>query len=105
MVSAVFVYALVTFTWLFFRSHDWATTEAYLAGLLSFTRGFEGAVIPVAALWAMTLAIDVPQAIADDECTLAGWSAPRRAAFVTAGLLAVLFSGNLGHEPFIYFQF
>jgi D-alanyl-lipoteichoic acid acyltransferase DltB (MBOAT superfamily) len=104
-LSAAVVYGLVTFTWLFFRSHDWPTTLAYLAGLVAFTPGSEGALVPVAALWAMTLAIDLPQAIADDECTLAAWSMPRRAAFVAAGLVAILFSGNIGHEPFIYFQF
>jgi D-alanyl-lipoteichoic acid acyltransferase DltB (MBOAT superfamily) len=105
VASAAFVFLLVTFTWLFFRSHDIATTTAYLTGLFAFRGGFEGAVIPVAALAAMTLAIDIPQALDDDECTLIHWTPVRRAAFVTAGLLFVLFSGNLGHEPFIYFQF
>jgi alginate O-acetyltransferase complex protein AlgI len=99
------VYALVTFTWLFFRSHDMATTRAYLSGLVALTPGFEGALIPVLALWAFTLAIDAPQALADDECALIQWRVAPRAAFVTAGLLLLLFSGNLGHEPFIYFQF
>src|SRR3954466_283195 len=37
LTSMVLVYALVTFTWLFFRSHDLATTSAYLTGLFSFT--------------------------------------------------------------------
>jgi D-alanyl-lipoteichoic acid acyltransferase DltB (MBOAT superfamily) len=99
------VYALVTFTWLFFRSHDMATTQAYLSGLLALTPGFEGALVPVLALWAFTLAIDGPQALADDECALIQWRLAPRAAFVTAGVLLLLFSGNLGHEPFIYFQF
>ena len=40
----------MTFTWLFFRSHDLTTTAAYLSGLFAFQGGFEGAVIPVAAL-------------------------------------------------------
>jgi D-alanyl-lipoteichoic acid acyltransferase DltB (MBOAT superfamily) len=104
-VSAVLVYALVTFTWLFFRARDTATTWSYLAGLLSMRGGYEGAILPALALALMTLAIDVPQAIADDECTLVTWTPVRRAAFVTAGLLFVLFSGTQGHEPFIYFQF
>jgi hypothetical protein len=73
--------------------------------LLALTPGFEGALVPVMALWAFTLAIDAPQALADDECALIRWRVAPRAAFVTAGLLLLLFSGNLGHEPFIYFQF
>ena len=105
VASGVAVYALVTFTWLFFRSHDLSTTAAYLRGLFAFTPGYEGAVIPFALLAAMTLAIDVPQAIADDECMVLEWQLVPRAAFVAASVLVLLFSGNLGHEAFIYFQF
>jgi hypothetical protein len=56
------------------------------------------------ALWTFTLAIDLPQALMD-ESTIVTWTPVRRAAFVTAGLVAVLLSGNIGHEAFIYFQF
>jgi D-alanyl-lipoteichoic acid acyltransferase DltB (MBOAT superfamily) len=103
--SMAAVYVLVTFTWLFFRSHDIATTSAYLAGLFSFTAGNEGALIPVFVLALMTLAIDVPQALADNEHMLIQWPVLPRAAFVAGGLALLLFSGNLGNEPFIYFQF
>jgi len=105
VVNGAVVYALVTFSWLFFRAHDLATTSAYLHGLLALRLGFEGAVLPVVSLAAMTLAIDIPQALADNECALIDWPPMRRAAFVTAGLLFILFSGTRGHEPFIYFQF
>jgi alginate O-acetyltransferase complex protein AlgI len=103
--SAVVVYLLVTFTWLFFRSHDTATTVAYLSGLFAFRGGFEGAILPVLALAAFTLAIDVPQALAEDECSVLQWHPLPRAALVTAGLMLLLFSGNMVHEAFIYFQF
>jgi alginate O-acetyltransferase complex protein AlgI len=103
--SMAAVYVLVTFTWLFFRSHDIATTSAYLAGLFSFTAGNEGALIPVFVLALMTLVIDVPQALADNEHMLIQWPVLPRAAFVAGGLALLLFSGNLGNEPFIYFQF
>jgi D-alanyl-lipoteichoic acid acyltransferase DltB (MBOAT superfamily) len=105
LASMAVVYALVTFTWLFFRSHDIATTGAYLTGLFSFTLGNEGALIPVFVLALLTLAVDVPQALADNEHMLIGWPVVPRAAFVAGGLLLLLFSGNLGNEPFIYFQF
>jgi D-alanyl-lipoteichoic acid acyltransferase DltB (MBOAT superfamily) len=105
IASGAAVYALVTFTWLFFRSHDLATTGAYLRGLFAFTPGYGGALMPFAVLAAMTLAIDVPQAIADDECMVLEWRLAPRAAFVAASMLLLLFSGNLGHEAFIYFQF
>jgi alginate O-acetyltransferase complex protein AlgI len=105
VASGVAVYALVTFTWLFFRSHDMATTAEYLRGLFALTPGYGGALFPFAVLAAMTLAIDVPQAIADDECMVLEWQLAPRAAFVAASVLVLLFSGNLGHEAFIYFQF
>jgi D-alanyl-lipoteichoic acid acyltransferase DltB (MBOAT superfamily) len=105
LASMTLVYALVTFTWLFFRSHDLATTGAYLSGLFSLTLGNEGALIPVIVLALLTLAIDVPQALAENEHMLIDWPLLPRAAFVAGGLLLLLFSGNLGNEPFIYFQF
>ena len=61
--------------------------------------------MPVLALWSLTLAIDVPQALADDECVVLEWPTARRAAFATAGVLLILASGNIGQEAFIYFQF
>ena len=104
MVSTSCVYALVTFTWLFFRSHDIATTMAYLSGLFAFKGGFEGALIPVAALWAFTLAIDSAGARRRrmhhrDVDT----RSPR--GLRHGRTVAVLLSGNIGHEAFIYFQF
>jgi D-alanyl-lipoteichoic acid acyltransferase DltB (MBOAT superfamily) len=105
LASALAVYALVTFTWVFFRSHDIATTGSYLSGLFAFRSGFEGALLPVLALAAFTLAIDVPQALADDECALLQWAPLPRVAFITGGVLLLLFSGNMDHEGFIYFQF
>src|SRR5205823_11956871 len=105
IASGLTVYALVTFTWLFFRSHDMASTAAYLRGLFALNPGYEGALIPFAVLAMMTLSIDVPQAIADDECMILEWRLAPRAAFVAASVLALLVCGNLGREAFIYFQF
>jgi D-alanyl-lipoteichoic acid acyltransferase DltB (MBOAT superfamily) len=103
--NGVLVYALVTFTWLFFRSHDIGTTAAYLRGLFALKPGYEGALIPFAVLVLMTLSIDVPQAIADDEWMILEWRLAPRAAFVAASVMVLLLCGNLGHEAFIYFQF
>jgi D-alanyl-lipoteichoic acid acyltransferase DltB (MBOAT superfamily) len=99
------VYVLVTFTWLFFRAHDTATTSAYLHGLFAFVAGGEGAIVPVLVLWALTLAIDVPQALADEEVFVLEWPFPARVAAATAACLVLLVSGLMKHEPFIYFQF
>jgi len=105
MISSVGVYALVTFTWLFFRAHDTGTTLAYLSGLSALSPGGEGALVPVLILWGLTLAIDLPQALADDELFALRWAFMPRAAAVAAACLILLFSGQMRHEPFIYFQF
>jgi len=99
------VYVLVTFTWLFFRAHDTATTFAYLHGLFAFMAGGEGAILPVLVLWALTLAIDIPQALADEEVFVLEWPFAARVAAATAACLVLLASGQMTHEPFIYFQF
>jgi len=105
IVSMIVVYVLVTFTWLFFRAHDTGTTIAYLSGLLALSPGGEGALLPVFVLWGLTLAIDVPQAITEDELFLLRWGFIPRAVAVAAACLVILFSGQMRHEPFIYFQF
>ena len=82
-----------------------ATTAAYLRGLIALSPGYTGALIPFGVLAAMTLGIRRAEAIADDECMVLEWQLMPRAAFVTTSMLVLLLSGNLGHEPFIYFQF
>jgi alginate O-acetyltransferase complex protein AlgI len=105
VISSIAVYALVTFAWLFFRAHDSGTTIAYLSGLSALSQGGEGALLPVFALWGLTLAIDLPQAVTDDELFALRWAFVPRAAAVAAACLVILFSGQMRHEPFIYFQF
>jgi alginate O-acetyltransferase complex protein AlgI len=105
LLSGAAVYGLVTFTWLFFRAHDVKTTSAYLSGLFALAPGGEGALVPVLVLAVLTLMIDVPQALADDEQFVLRWGMAPRAAAVAAACLMLLFSGQMRHEPFIYFQF
>lgn len=103
--QGVLMFTLVTFTWLFFRSPDYATTVTYLQGVLAFDIGGLGAGMPVVMLAAFTLAVDVPQAVADDEFAMLRWPVPVRAAAASAGMLLLLLTGNAQNEPFIYFQF
>ncbi len=101
---------LVVFTWLFFRSHDMATTSAYLTGLASLSgwlhppldawRGF----LALGLLTGLTLAIDLPQAITDDEYCFLHMGEWRRAALAGTAVLLIALSGSAA-VPFIYFQF
>jgi D-alanyl-lipoteichoic acid acyltransferase DltB (MBOAT superfamily) len=104
MVAAACVFALTTFAWLFFRSPDFGTAAAYLSGLLSFTPGYEGALLPVAVLAGLTLMIDIPQAVSDNEYVFLEWPVGRRAVAAAAAAVVFLTSGS-AHAPFVYFQF
>jgi hypothetical protein len=104
VLAGLTVFTLVNVAWVFFRSPDFSTAFAYLAGIAALTPGAEGALIPVLALMAYTLAIDVPQAIADDEYVFLNWPVGRRALATAAASLLLLGSGTRD-APFIYFQF
>lgn len=104
VAASALVCAVVGFTWLFFRSPDFGTAATYAAGILAFAAGGEGAIVPAAVIVGLTMAIDVPQALSDDECVFLGWPVAGRAATATAALLFLLISGSTD-APFIYFQF
>ena len=103
-VAAVIVFALVNVAWVFFRAPDFATAFAYVGGIAALTPGAEGALVPVIVLATYTLAIDVPQAVADDEYIFLNWSVGWRAVATATASLLLLGSGTT-NAPFIYFQF
>jgi alginate O-acetyltransferase complex protein AlgI len=104
VLAGLLVFVLVNVAWVFFRAPDFTTAFAYLAGIASLTSGAEGALVPVVALAACTLAIDIPQALADDEYVFLNWPVGWRAAATATACLLLLGSGTT-NAPFIYFQF
>jgi D-alanyl-lipoteichoic acid acyltransferase DltB (MBOAT superfamily) len=98
-------FALVIFTWLFFRSTSIDLTFSFLQGLarLDFSDSL-GQFAPVAALAALTLAIDLPQAARAEELEVAGWPRLVRVPVAAVLIALLLFSQDSG-QPFIYFQF
>jgi alginate O-acetyltransferase complex protein AlgI len=104
VAAGLFVFTLVNVTWIFFRSPDFATAFRYIEGLLAFRMGGEGSLAPLLLLIVFTLAIDLPQAIAEDEYVFLNWPVYRRAVAAAAGLLLLLAGGST-NAPFIYFQF
>jgi len=104
LVAGATVFVLVNVAWVFFRAPDFTTAFAYLGGIASLTSGAEGALVPVVALAACTLAIDIPQALADDEYVFLNWPVGWRAAATATACLLLLGSGTT-NAPFIYFQF
>jgi D-alanyl-lipoteichoic acid acyltransferase DltB (MBOAT superfamily) len=104
VAAAIVVFTLVNIAWVFFRSPDFASAFLYLQGVLALRPGAEGSLITAAALGGLTLAIDAPQALAEDEYVFLGWPVQRRALAATAAVLVLLASGST-NAPFIYFQF
>lgn len=104
LLQGLVMFSVVTFTWLFFRSPTTATTVTYLSGLSSLTFYGVADLIPLGVLATLLLAIDIPQALTDDEYVFLRF--PPLARGVTAGAAVVLLflSGRVG-EAFIYFQF
>jgi alginate O-acetyltransferase complex protein AlgI len=103
-LAAVCLFGLTTFTWLFFRAPDFTTAVDYLSGLVSLTPGFEGALLPFVVLGGLTLLIDVPQALSDNEYVFLDWPVAPRAVAAASAAILFLASGS-SHVPFIYFQF
>jgi alginate O-acetyltransferase complex protein AlgI len=104
VLAGAIVFALVNVAWVFFRAPDFTTAFTYLGGIVALTMGAEGVLVPVVVLAAYTLAIDVPQAIADDEYVFLNWPVGWRAAATATACLLLLGSGTT-NAPFIYFQF
>jgi alginate O-acetyltransferase complex protein AlgI len=97
-------FALVAFTWLFFRSATFELTQQYLAGLFAGSWQWTPLVPIAAVLSALMLAIDLPQHLAEDETRVA--RLPRFLRIpIAACMWLLLFSSQDSGEPFIYFQF
>ncbi len=98
------MFLLVSFTWLFFRATDLATTKIYLGRMAEMMIDNIPFALPFLLFTILTLTIDLPQRITDDEyCFL---RLPPSAQGLLGGLAVVFIflSGNV-QTPFIYFQF
>ena len=97
-------FAVVAFTWLFFRSATFELTQQYLAGLFAGTWTWTHLVPVTLVLMAMMLAIDLPQRLTGEDTAVA--RLPRLVRVpIAACMWLLLFSSQDSGEPFIYFQF
>ncbi len=109
--SVLFVFTLVSLTWIPFRAESFAAVGEMGAGLI----GLGAAAAPVATtLTAIHLAvlslllfvvIDRPQLRTSDHTAVLNWTLGRRVAFWSCLVLAVLVVQRGEANPFIYFQF
>ena len=104
VAGALCTFALVAFTWLFFRSTSFELTLEYLSGLRSAELGEPGLLLPVLVLGSAMLALDLPPEVSGDDLAIA--HEPRWLRVPIAALmLALLAISSDSGAPFIYFQF
>jgi alginate O-acetyltransferase complex protein AlgI len=104
VMHGIATFSLVTLLFIVFRGGDGESIMRFMAGLAEMNPQGELALIPLAALAVLVLAIDVPQAVADDEYVFLKLGAFARPALAVLAVLLIVFGGRAG-APFIYFQF
>jgi D-alanyl-lipoteichoic acid acyltransferase DltB (MBOAT superfamily) len=102
--GALLTFALVAFTWLFFRSATFELTQAYLAGFVRDGEWLPRTFIPLFVLAAMALTIDIPQHLTKTETPFVRLPRVVRLPLAAAMITALCLSQDSG-QPFIYFQF
>lgn len=105
VVTASLTFAAVSFIWLFFRLTDLTVIGAYLQGLAALNFDRQLSIVPLLVLAGLTLVIDLPQALADDEFCYLRLRILPRAALVSAAVILIILSVGGPREPFIYLQF
>lgn len=104
LLRGIATFSAVTLLFIVFRGGDGDTIMHYMAGLAAGNLNGELALIPLMVLTTLVLAIDVPQALADDEYVFLKLGAFARPALAVLAVLLIVVGGRAG-EPFIYFQF
>jgi alginate O-acetyltransferase complex protein AlgI len=104
-----FTFCLVALTWLFFRAPNMATAFEYLQGLAYLPRWLPPEValrgfVMLGLLAAITLLIDLPQALTDDEYCWLRLGDVQLGVLTGAAVILIVLSGGAA-APFIYFQF
>ena len=100
---------IVLFAWVFFRSPDLGAAMEALTAIATLRGGLELEAMKLMALFlgllALTLFIDVPQALRQNHVVFLQWPTPVRGLVYAGLVLVVLLAPSAGEIPFIYFQF
>jgi alginate O-acetyltransferase complex protein AlgI len=104
LLCGIATFSLVTLLFILFRGGDSDTIMQYMTRLAAGSLDGWLALLPLAALAALVLAIDVPQALNDDEYVFLKLGAWARPALAALAVLLIVFGGRAS-APFIYFQF
>ena len=103
IILVFFMFHLVSFTWIFFRAHNFNIAWEYVIGIFSFRGSFDmpGLAILLALL---LIPLELSQNSKFDILSIRVWPRLVRSAYYLVMILAlIILSGN--EIPFIYFQF
>jgi alginate O-acetyltransferase complex protein AlgI len=104
LLRGLATFSVVALLFILFRGGDGDTIMLYMTGLAEGNLNGEFALIPLTVLTTLVLAIDVPQALNDDEYVFLKLGAFARPALAALAVLLIVFGGRAS-APFIYFQF
>ena len=102
--AMVTTFAVVHVAWIFFRARDLETAWTYLQGLVQLQSGGWTELAGVLALAMLTLGLDLPQHLRDDELWPLRVPPVPRGLLVALAVILIALSGTVG-RAFIYFQF
>lgn len=97
-------FAVVHVAWIFFRARDLETAWIYLRGLGRLQTGGMTELAGVLVLGLLTLTLDLPQHLADDELWPLRVPPLARGLLIALAVILIALSGTVG-RAFIYFQF
>ncbi|MBI1332232.1 MAG: MBOAT family protein [Armatimonadetes bacterium] len=104
-ISVVFTFALVSLTWIFFRSPSFDETRLIFQKLANFRH--PGYQFPIASIFllAMMAMIDLPQVLGKSEMAVLTWKPIPKVVYCFSMIALLVFSGDISGGVFIYFQF
>jgi D-alanyl-lipoteichoic acid acyltransferase DltB (MBOAT superfamily) len=108
LAGGMFTFILVTLTWIFFRSPDFASTLDFFYGLLTLRGGGYGDTfefVRLAFFVGLILLVDLPQHRSGDEECVLRWHPVVRVPYMALLLILIVLLAPVDETPFIYFQF
>ena len=98
-------FTIVSLTWIFFRSPNFATTKEVFSALHHVS--WSGLHFPIATLFlvSLMLLVDLPQVLRKAETAVLAWAKWQQFAYTFAMISLTLMSGDINGSVFIYFQF
>ncbi|MCX7825951.1 MAG: MBOAT family protein [Verrucomicrobiae bacterium] len=106
LLKILFVFHLVSFTWIFFRAADFTTAFVYLTGILNWHGAISLEDVAQPLFYALlTLGLDVPQFRSGDHTIMLRWHWLPRGAVYAAMAVMLMVMRTDREIPFIYFQF